>query len=37
MRKNVITLSLFPATVPDKVEVWQGGGRKKGKENERQK
>ena len=24
-RKNVVVLSLFPATVPDRVEVWQGG------------
>ncbi len=28
-RKNVVTLSLFPATVPDKVEVWRGGDGKK--------
>lgn len=28
-RKNVVVLSLFPATVPDRVEVWQGGGNKK--------
>ena len=25
-RKNVVVLSLFPETSPDKVEVWQQGG-----------
>ena len=29
MKKNVVTLSLFPATVPDKVEVWRGGTEKR--------
>ena len=28
-RKNVVVLSLFPATVPDRVEVWQGGAVRK--------
>ena len=31
MKKNVIQRSLFPAVVPDTVEVWQGGDDKKTK------